>query len=210
MGSVYGTRDQSVKGGAPAPTFVILAGGHGKRLGRVPKGLIRLGGETVVERLLRLARGPRWLNANQPDAYAFLDVPLVGDVVPGKGAPGGVVTALAVAATPWVQVVAGDMPFVTAAMLEALAAQVRGDVEVVCFTRAGRLEPLVALYRRDLLWDWAPRLAGNPSLRSLVGAARLVTVEAPAPEALLSLNTPEDLRTAAESFRKSGRADTFA
>lgn len=198
----------SVKPGG-GPTLVVLAGGRGRRLGGVPKGLIRLGnGETVVERLLRLAPGPAFVSANHPEWYERLDVPLVADVVPDKGAPGGLVTGLAVAATEWVFVVACDMPFVTAELLAELWRRRHAGVDALCFTREGRLEPLLGLYRRALCFDWAPRLDGNPSMRELVTSVRLETTEAPDPTRLLSLNSPEDLRRAAESFRSSGVTGT--
>ena len=202
---MYGSRDTSVKS-----TLVVLAGGRGIRLGGLAKGLIRLrDGETVVEHLLRLASGLAFVSTNHPEWYERLDVPLVADLVPDKGAPGGVVTGLAVAPTEWVTIVACDMPFVTAPMLAMLHARRHAGVDVVCFTRAGQLEPLVGLYRRELCFDWAPRLDGNPSLRELVSSSRLETIEADEPERLVSLNSPDDFRKAAESFRQTGVAVTL-
>jgi molybdopterin-guanine dinucleotide biosynthesis protein A len=206
---VYGSHDTAVKSGS-ATTLVVLAGGRGIRLGGLAKGLIRLrNGETVVERLLRLAQGPAFVSTNHPEWYERLEVPLVADVVPDKGAPGGVVTGLAVAPTEWVTIVACDMPFVTAQMLSMLHARRHAGVDVVCFTRGGQLEPLVAVYRRELCFDWAPRLDGNPSLRELVSSVRLESVESDEPARLLSLNSPDDFRNAAESFRDSGVAGTL-
>lgn len=206
---MYGSRDTSVKPGVP-PTLVVIAGGRGRRLGGVAKGLIQLNnGLTVVEQLLSLSDGPRFVNTNDPSAYERLEVPLIGDLVPEKGAPGGVVTALAIAPTEWVYVIACDMPFVTRAELEALAARAHAKADVVCFTREGQLEPLVGLYRRALWEDWALRLDGNPSLRSLLESTRLETIESLQPHRLISLNSAEDLREAAESFRRSGASATF-
>lgn len=202
---MYGSHDASVKS-----TLVVLAGGRGIRLGGLAKGLIRLtNGETVVERLLRLTTGPAFVSTNHPEWYERLDVPLIADLVPDKGAPGGVVTGLAVSATDWVTIVACDMPFVTPEMLSMLHARRHAGVDVVCFTRGGSLEPLVGLYRRELCFDWAPRLEGNPSLRELVSSVRLDTIEANEPDRLLSLNSPDDYRRAAESFRDSGVAGTL-
>ena len=199
----------SVKSGG-APTLVVLAGGRGSRLGGLAKGLIRLrSGETVVETLLRLARGPALVSTNHPEWYERLDVPLIADLVPDKGAPGGVVTGLAVSATDWVTIVACDMPFVTESMLTTLHGRRHAGVDVVCFTRAGQLEPLVGVYRRELCFDWAPRLDGNPSLRELVSSVRLDTVESDEPSRLISLNSPDDFRRAAESFRDSGVTGTL-
>lgn len=202
---MYGSHEPSVKS-----TLVVLAGGRGSRLGGLAKGLIRLrDGETVVERLLRLASGPAFVSTNHPEWYERLEVPLIADLVPDKGAPGGVVTGLAVSVTEWVTIVACDMPFVTRAMLDALLERTHAGADAVCFTRRGALEPLVGIYRRALCFDWAPRLDGNPSMRELAGSVRLDTLEVEEPARLISLNSPDDFRRAAESFRDSGDAGTL-
>jgi molybdopterin-guanine dinucleotide biosynthesis protein A len=163
----------------------------------------------VVEHLLSLARGPAFVIANVCEWYERLDVPVVADLVPDKGAPGGVVTGLAIAPTEWVLVLAGDMPFVTREMLDELERHRHASADAVCFSREGRLEPLVGLYRRELCFDWAPRLDGNPSLRELVGSVRVEVVESQQPHRLSSLNSPDDLRNMAESFSASGDAATL-
>lgn len=198
--TVYGSPDTGVKSGE-VPTLIVLAGGRGLRFGGLAKGLIRLANnETVVESLLKLATGPAFVVTNEPEWYERLEVPLVADLVPDKGAPGGVVTGLAIAPTEWVTVVACDMPFVTVQMLERLSERRRPGVDVVCFTREGQLEPLVGFYRRTLCFDWAPRLEGNPSLRELLLSTRLETLEAAEPGRLVSLNSPEGIAKATESF----------
>lgn len=190
-----------VKEGPPV-TFVVQAGGRGSRLGGVAKGLIRLGGERIVDRLLALgAEWPRWVVANEPGAYEDLAVPVVADVVPGRGAPGGVVTALAVADTEWVLTVACDMPFVTRAAIDALLAAAGAEVDVVCFERGGRLEPLLGLYRRSLLASWAAKLDEQPSLQGLIRSARHRVLTPDEPRLLDSLNTPEELARAGASLR---------
>jgi molybdopterin-guanine dinucleotide biosynthesis protein A len=183
-------------------TFVVLAGGRGSRLGGAVKGLIRLGGERIVDRLLALgAEWPSWLVANEPGPYEDVPVPVVADVVPGRGAPGGVVTALAVAGTEWVLTVACDMPFVTRAAIDALLAAAAPDVDVVCFERGGRLEPLLGLYRRALLEDWAAKLDEQPSLQRLIRSVRHRALTPGDGRVLDSLNTPEDLARAGLSLR---------
>jgi len=182
---------------APPVTFVVQAGGRGTRLGGAAKGLIRLGNERIVDRLLGLSRGwPTWLVANDPRAYEDLAVPIVGDVVPGRGAPGGVVTALAIAATEWVVTVACDMPFVTHAAIDALVAAAGDDVDVVCFERGGRLEPLLGLYRRALVTRWGEALEAEPSLQALIRSVRARVLTPGDPAVLDSLNTPDDLARA--------------
>lgn len=191
----------------------MLAGGRGRRLGGVPKGLLRLpSGETVVERLLALApEVPRFVSTNDPQAYERLEVPLVADVIADRGAPGGVLTALAMASTEWVVVVACDMPFVTRDMLDTLLERRHAQVDVVCFSVDGEVEPLVACFRRSLCHDWEVRLDAHPSMRELIGSAPAEVVESDLPHRLLSLNSPTDVaRVAVESFREPEPSGTVA
>ncbi|PZR11978.1 MAG: molybdenum cofactor guanylyltransferase [Archangium gephyra] len=186
------------------PTLVVLAGGQGTRLGGLPKGLLRLpDGVTVIEHLLELGDGSAFVSTNHPEWYERLDVPLVADLQPDRGAPGGVITALAMATTEWVTIVACDMPFVNREMLETLWQHRHAHTDAICFTRGDQLEPLVGLYRRSLVYDWEPRLDGCPSMRSLAESVRLDTINWHEPERLMSLNSPDDFRTAVESFSLS-------
>ena len=202
---MYGSLATNVKTG----TLVVLAGGRGRRLGGIAKGLIRLpSGETLIERLLSLASGsPRLVSTNDPQAYEWLDVPLVADLFPDRGAPGGVVTALACAATEWVTIVACDMPLVDSDTLEELEAARDESVDAVCFERDGHLEPLVACYRRSLVFDWAARLDGNPSLHELLESTRLRVLTPADPRVLQSLNAPTDLT---QTFRSNSGSGTLA
>jgi molybdopterin-guanine dinucleotide biosynthesis protein A len=166
-------------------------------MGGRAKGLIQVSGRPIVQKLLELEpEWPTWIIANVPGPYLRFGVPIVADVMPGKGAPGGVVTALAVARTEWVLVVACDMPNVTRAIVARLIECANDDVDVVCFRRRGQLEPLLALYRRTLLAVWAEALPADPSMRALLAGTRVNALELePEDDRLLdSLNTPDDIR----------------
>jgi len=63
---------------------------------------------------------------------------------------------------------------------------------VICFERAGDLEPLAAYYRRGLLARWFDALPSNPSLRGLMRSSRLKILVSEDPSELDSINTPED------------------
>ncbi|MCA2980171.1 MAG: molybdenum cofactor guanylyltransferase, partial [Myxococcaceae bacterium] len=121
-------------------TLGLVAGGQARRLGGHPKGVLEVHGRPVVAWLLDLAEGFSGvlLGANDPAPYAAFGLDAVADVTPGKGAPGGVVSLLLAAKTPWVLCVACDMPFVRRAHVEALRARAGDDVDVVV---AARLRP---------------------------------------------------------------------
>src|SRR5690349_521379 len=107
---------------------IILAGGQSRRMGR-NKALLRLTPDrpTLIEEVAATVAplGPILLVTNTPDAYAFLDLPMVPDARPGAGALGGLYSGLLATACPFNLVVACDMPFLQPALLRALADQPR-------------------------------------------------------------------------------------
>lgn len=136
--------------GGAACTGVILAGGRALRFGGLPKGLERVGGRRIVDRVataLAAAADDLLLIANDPNAASWLPgVPVAADVRPGNGGLGGIHAALAHAGRP-VLVVAWDMPFVPPALLEALRELGRGaDVAVPVSDSQRGVEPLCAYY----------------------------------------------------------------
>ncbi|WP_375755563.1 molybdenum cofactor guanylyltransferase [Corallococcus exercitus] len=186
----------------PDVTLAILAGGQGTRLGGVAKGLLSVEGLTTLERLRAFGShfGDVLLVANVPEPYERFGLRTVKDTVHGKGAPGGVHAALGAARTPWVFVVACDMPFVTEAAARVVLDARADDVDAVCFERDGRWEPLFAAYRADLVTRWGEALAEDPSMRRVLMRFRTRTLPVDAlravdPElrALANVNTPEDL-----------------
>lgn len=172
-------------------SVAIIAGGAARRLGGRVKAQIEVGGRPILTSLLELVRGADVIVVTQ-QPHAFPGLRCVPDVVVGKGAPGGVVTALLSASTDWVLVVAGDMPRLRSPHVEALRAVSADEVQVVVATRGDSIEPLFALYRRSLGALWLPKLEAKPSLRELIGSVSHVRV-ALDPEALDSINTPEEL-----------------
>ena len=134
----------------PACTGVILAGGNASRYGGLPKGLERVGGKRIIDRVtdaLRPASDALLLIANDPAASDWLPgVRQATDVRPGLGSLGGIHAALVHAGTA-VLVVAWDMPFVPAGLLTALRQAGAGaDVAVAESGSRRGVEPLCAYY----------------------------------------------------------------
>ncbi len=191
---------------APIPgcTGALVAGGGATRMGGVPKGLLRLGGETLAARSVTLFRslfGRALVVANDPAPYAELGVRVIGDAFPGRGAPGGLHAALAAAATPWVFVAGCDMPFLDAGAIAFLASR-RAGVDVVMVRFRGHVEPLHAFWSRACLPVLERLLAeGEPSLRDVAAGVRTRIVEEeewrgvdPEGRSFANANTPEDAR----------------
>jgi len=133
-------------------TIAIQAGGESRRMG-IDKALIDFHGQPLIARVLgRVASlvDELLVTANQPEAYTFLKVPCILDLLPGYGALGGLYTALSAAHYPLVAVIACDMPFASADLLayqqEVLLAN---DVDVVIPRTIEGLEPFHAIYRKE-------------------------------------------------------------
>ncbi len=129
----------------------ILAGGGATRFGGRPKGLERIGGQRILDRLVtaftEALGAPPLLVANDPAASGWVPGLRVSpDLRPGHGASGGILTAVTMAPAP-VVVVAWDMPFVSPALISALAGGLAGHD--ACLPESGGrrgIEPLCAAY----------------------------------------------------------------
>ncbi len=193
-----------VEGRIPDCTGALLAGGQATRLGGLAKGLLRLEGEPIAARSLRLFGGifeASLVVANDPARYTALGAPVVGDAIPDKGAPGGIHAALAAARTGWVFAAACDMPFLSGGAIRFLWS-LRGGAPAVAVHWGGRVEGLFAFWSRACL-PAVERLLrkGDPSLWRLateVGAR--VVPEAtwrtfdPDGRTFANANAPEDLQ----------------
>ncbi len=92
-------RDGGTAGQRDRVRGAILAGGGATRFGGKPKGLKLVGGERILDRLVRVVTAalgqPPLLVANAPDAGTWRsDLRTVADVLPGFGALGGIYTAI--------------------------------------------------------------------------------------------------------------------
>ena len=142
-------------------TVCIQAGGQSSRMGE-DKALKPFLGRPLVQRVIeRLSpiADEIIVTTNHPEEYHFLDLPLLTDLKSGRGALGGLYTAIASATQPLVAVVACDMPFASAPFFEAATKiMVEEEVDVVIARAAPEVEevgksqgyePLHALYRRE-------------------------------------------------------------
>jgi molybdopterin-guanine dinucleotide biosynthesis protein A len=133
-------------------SIVIQAGGRSARMGE-NKALKPFLGRPLVQRVIeRLApvADELLLTTNQPEYYTFLKLPLFTDIIPDRGALGGLYTALVSAKYPSVAVVACDMPFASAPLLVAAAGLLgQEEADVVIAEAAKGFEPLHAVYHRE-------------------------------------------------------------
>jgi molybdopterin-guanine dinucleotide biosynthesis protein A len=197
-------------------TVVIQAGGRSSRMGQ-DKALMPFLGRPLVARLVERLAGlgdDLLVITNHPEEYAFLRLPLFGDLLPGSGPLGGLYTALQVANHPLVAVVACDMPFLSPDLLAAqreLLERERSDA-VIPHSPDG-LEPMHGIYRRETCLpvvkaalDTGERkmIAWFPFARVRVMSEEEISQHDPGFQSFVNVNSPEDFRQAEEIARQAG------
>jgi molybdopterin-guanine dinucleotide biosynthesis protein A len=134
-------------------TIAIQAGGQSRRMGE-DKALLTFLGKPLISRVIeRVAPIAHEIlvTTNSPHNYQFLGVPLYPDLIPDRGALGGLHTALSAASQPLVAVIACDMPFINRDLLAAEHDRLveTGADMIIPHTGEG-LEPFHAIYRREV------------------------------------------------------------
>jgi len=186
-------------------TIAILAGGRSSRMG-TDKAFVRVLGRPLIEEILGQSAGlgmESLIITNRPAEYAYLGVPLFGDVLPDKGPLGGLYTALHSATRPHVLCIACDMPFVVRPLLDYLISLIpEGDAVVPRL--AGEAEPFRAIYSRACLAPIRAALdAGRMRMISFFPDVRVRFVDEaeidrfdPQHLSFFNVNTPDDLEQA--------------
>ena len=183
---------------------VILAGGHATRMGGVPKAGLRVGGHTLIDRVLRAL----------PDAQPRV---AVGDVVH----PGVIVTAEKPprsgpayatiaglrhipASVPFVAVLAVDLPFLTTDVINALVDAADHAVDgAILIDPRGRQQWLCGVWRHESLRRAGSQIAPGASMRDLLGGLTTTALswwDSDVPP-WFDCDTDEDVRRAKEWVR---------
>ncbi len=197
-------------------TVVIQAGGQSSRMGEDKALKLFLGRpliQHVIERLASIA-DEMIVTTNRPAEYGFLNtltgsvhrLRLVSDLKPGRGALGGLYTAISSATSPFVAVVACDMPFASKNFFESShRLMVKDEADVVIAKTDAGYEPLHALYRRETCLpaieaamdtDQWKVIAWFPQVRVRTLLPNEFKAFDPAGLCFLNLNTPEDFLAA--------------
>lgn len=104
----------------------------------------------VMERIAPIA-DEVLVTTNNPQNYRFLGVPLFPDLIPERGALGGLYTALSSASHPIVAVIACDMPFINPDLLAAERDFLEeSEVDISIPNTDAGMEPFHAVYRRQV------------------------------------------------------------
>jgi len=196
-------------------SVVIQAGGQSSRMGQDKALKLFLGRpliRRVIERMQPIA-DEVLITTNRPEDYGFLNLPLFTDLKPGRGALGGLYTALFSAKHSSVAVAACDMPFANAELFKAACEiMVKEKADIVIARTEEGYEPLHAVYRRETCIPAIETAIASDKWRMDAWfpqvKLRLLTPEEikrydPNGSAFLNINTPEDFAKAEERIRQS-------
>jgi molybdopterin-guanine dinucleotide biosynthesis protein A len=188
-------------------TGIVLAGGQGRRMGGVDKGLVDLDGRPLVAHVIaRLAPqvGPLLINANQNrDGYAAFGFPVVADAVGGFAGPlAGLHAGMTRTSTPYVVSAPCDSPFLPADLVARLGSALAArDAQLAVARTFDQPHPVFSLLRRDVLPHLAAFLEGGGRKIDL-WYATLSVVEVGFDDeaaAFRNINTRDELAASAES-----------
>jgi molybdopterin-guanine dinucleotide biosynthesis protein A len=188
-------------------TGVILAGGKSRRMGEDKRYLV-VGEQTLLERGLGVIRSifqEVLIVIAQDSPPLDVDAKVVRDLLPDCGSLGGLYTGLMQATTPWIFVVACDMPFLDQAVIGQFTSR-RATADIVMAKLDGRLHPMHALYGKRCLPALEQmiqarqlkiqEIVSQSSLRvQYVTEAELLTID-PSWRSFQNVNSPSDLEAA--------------
>ncbi len=191
----------------PPTLGLVLAGGLARRMGGGDKARLRIGGTTILQRVLACI-GPQCdrviINANgDPARFADTGLPVVADSVPDFAGPlAGILAGLDWAAAhaqncQWLLSVPGDCPFLPEDLAARLHdARIAAGTQLACARSGEWRHPVVALWPVALREDLRRALIDDGLRKIEIWTARhgVAIADWPAKpiDPFFNVNTPED------------------
>lgn len=183
----------------------ILAGGRSNRFGS-NKALFAPDGERLIERAVRLLRpfcAQVLVSASHAnaDAYRFLGLDIVEDLHADCGPLGGLEALLTLCATPWMFILACDMPYVssdallTMAGLPQLSEALGGTIQAFAWKNKieGSISPFPLLIRRSVLPTLQKQMStGRLGVKTFLSTLNTYYIPTDSTLLLRNVNRPED------------------
>ncbi|MEU3001165.1 MULTISPECIES: DUF6457 domain-containing protein [unclassified Streptomyces] len=190
---------------------IVLAGGAAKRLGGADKPGVRVGGRSLLDRVLAACDGAARSVVVGDRRATVRPVAWTREVPQGGGPLAALGAGLRLTTADRVLVLSADLPFLGRVTVDTLlaAAGQPGREGALCIDPDGRDQPLVAVYRAEplrrelaLIATEYGSLAGLP-LRILTAELDLARIEA-GPDAAFDCDTWDDIAAARARIREHG------
>lgn len=188
-------------------TGVILAGGRNSRLPGEKKGLRKIGGKMIIDRIyqkLSSVVDEIIIVTNEPGEFSKMDGMIVSDINPSRCALAGVHAGIYYATYDKVFISACDTPFIRKDIVEYILSFADGKNDVVIPEGEGGLEALLAVYSKACLPLIEKNLKNNVFMIKKFYAknrVKIIPLEKlkeldPLMDSFFNINTPEDIAKA--------------
>jgi len=191
---------------------VILAGGRSRRFHGRDKARITLAGRPLIRHAVDAWQGrvaEVLISGRHGGDYTDLGLPVILDKFPSSEGPlAGIARALEHAACPYIMTVPCDAPGLDATVCPPLLRALRrSGADVAVAHDGGRIQPLIALYRRDTRESLQHFLAtGRRSVQAWhAELSRVIVRGSGGMEPFANINTREDLAAAEARYRITPR-----
>jgi len=181
---------------------IILSGGKSIRMGE-NKAFIKIDGVPIISRICHLFKElfqEVIIVTNQQDIFRDFDSKIYSDLIPHKGALGGLYTGLFFATFYYSFCVACDMPFIKKSLVQYLIKNIENEDVILPRTKDG-LQPLHAIYSKKCLDPIKTTIdEGKFKIINIYDLVKVKIVEEngflsldPLRESFINVNTPEEL-----------------
>lgn len=181
---------------------VVLAGGRNSRMGGRNKAFLKVGGETILDRVvkrLRLFFEEILLVTRDPGLYQEASVHVIEDIFEARSSLTGVHAGLIHARSDYAFVIPCDAPFIRPALIRLMLSELDPFLDVLVPFHDGRYEPLCAIYSKHCIDPIEEQLKrGDFKIYHFFDRVRLKTLSAerirsadPEMRSFFNVNTPE-------------------
>ena len=182
--------------------MIILSGGKSVRMGE-NKAFIKIDGISIINRIVTLFNElfeEIIIVTNEKELFFSLDSKIYPDLIPDKGALGGLYTGIFFSTFPFSFCVACDMPFINKSIVHYLIQNLKEYDVIVPRTKDG-LQPLHAIYSKNCLRPIKNIIEqGKYKILDFYHLVRVKIVDEedfiqldPKRESFLNINTPDEL-----------------
>jgi len=183
-------------------TGIILSGGRSLRMGQ-NKAFIQIEGLPIIERICTLFKQvfrEVIIVTNETELFQNLGSKIYTDIIPNKGALGGLYTGIYCSIFEYSFCVACDMPLINKSLVQFLIQNIRGEDVIVPRTKDG-LQPLHALYSKNCLNAMKETIErGKYKILDFYSRVKVKIIEEedficldPSKASFINVNTPEEL-----------------
>jgi molybdopterin-guanine dinucleotide biosynthesis protein A len=181
---------------------LILAGGENRRM-PVTKGFLKVNGKPIVETLrdaLQKLFQRVIISTNNPEPYFYMGVQMIGDTVPHQGPMSGILSGLNLPGTKFLFVIACDMPFINAILVQHMKNNFSGEWDAVVPVYGGAPQPLFGIYSSGIAGEMEESITkGRKSMRDFLNAIKVLYIHEevvreidPEGRSFVNINTFED------------------